>query len=60
MIQTHSKKNGHSQKDHKLVFKTQGEHSAILLTFIKLPFVSKSFELPFYTGFIVHLYFAQD
>ena len=37
----------------------QGEHSAILLTLIKLPFVIKIFVLsnfawPFYTGFIVH------
>ena len=36
----------------------QGEHSAILSTFIKLPFVIKIFvlsifELPFYTGFTV-------
>ena len=36
----------------------QGEHSAILLTFIKLPFVSKIFvlsifEWPFNTGFTV-------
>ena len=36
----------------------QGEHSAILSTFIKLPFVIKSFVLsifegPFYTGFTV-------
>ena len=36
----------------------QGEHSAILLTFIKLPFVIKIFvlsffEWPFYTGFTV-------
>ena len=36
----------------------QGEHSAILLTFIKLPFVFESFvlsifELPFYTGITV-------
>ena len=35
------------------------EHSAILLTFIKLPFVIKIFvlsifEWPFYTGFTVH------
>ena len=34
----------------------QGEHSAILLTFIKLPFVIKIFDLfifewPFYTDF---------
>ena len=39
---------------------TQGEHSAILSTFIKLPFVIKIFvlsifEWPFYTGFTVHL-----
>ena len=38
----------------------QGEHSAILLTFIKLPiilkiFVLSIFEWPFYTGFIVFL-----
>ena len=36
----------------------QGEHSAILSTFIKLPFVIRTFvlsifEWPFYTGFIV-------
>ena len=36
----------------------QGEHSAILLTFIKLPFVMKIFvfsifEWPFYTGFTI-------
>ena len=36
----------------------QEEHSAILLTFIKLPFVIKIFllsifEWPFYTGFTV-------
>ena len=36
----------------------QGEHSAIILTFIKLPFVIKIFilsifEWPFYTGFTV-------
>ena len=36
----------------------QGEHSAILSTFIKLPFVIKIFvlwifECPFYTGFTV-------
>ena len=35
----------------------QGEHSAILMTFIRLPFVikifiSSIFEWPFYTGFI--------
>ena len=38
----------------------QGEHSVILLTFIKLPlvikiFVLSIFEWPFYTGFIVVL-----
>ena len=37
----------------------QGEHSAILSTFIKLPFVIdifvlSIFEWPFYTGFTVH------
>ena len=37
----------------------QGEHSAILSTFIKLPFVIKIFVLsifdwPFYTGFTVY------
>ena len=37
----------------------QGEHSAILLTCIELPFVIKIFllsivEWPFYTGFTVH------
>ena len=36
-------------------------HSAILSTFIKLPFVIKIFvlsifELPFYTGFTVHVF----
>ena len=67
--------NGHSQKDQKLVFKTnyrlmqvksiaecsKGGHSAILSTFIKLPFVIKIFvlsifEWPFYTGFTVYIY----
>ena len=38
----------------------QGEHSAILWTFIKLPFVIKTFvlsifEWPFKTGFTVHV-----
>ena len=38
----------------------QGEHSAILMTFIKLPFVIKIivlsiFEWPFYTGLTVHI-----
>ena len=38
----------------------QGEHSAILLTFIKLPFLIKIFvlsifEWPFYTGFTVNI-----
>ena len=38
----------------------QGEHSAILLTFIKLPFAIKIFALtvfewPFYKGFTVHV-----
>ena len=39
----------------------QGEHSAILLTFMKLPFVIKIFvlsifEWPFYTAFIVYIF----
>ena len=39
---------------------SEAEHSAILLTFIMLPFVIKSFvlsifEWPFYTGFTVVL-----
>ena len=43
----------------------QGEHSAILSTFIKLPFVIKTFvlsifERPFYTGFTVQLTFLFD
>ena len=42
----------------------QGEHSAILLTFIKLPFVIKifvlsNFEWPFYTGFTVYNSFIK-
>ena len=43
----------------KIGFQNQGEHSAILSTFLKLPFVIKIFvlsilEWPFYTGFTVH------
>ena len=55
---------GHSKRRPKLVFKTdyrlmqvkgiaemlQGEHSAILLTFIKLPFVIKIIVLSLKTG----------
>ena len=42
----------------------QGEHSAILSTFIKLQFVIKifalsTFEWPFYTGFTVPLHFQN-
>ena len=42
-----------------------GEHSAILLTFIKLPFVIKTFvlsifEWPFYTGFTVLVNLRDD
>ena len=42
----------------------QGEHSAILLTFIKLPFVIKIFvlsifEWPFYTGFTLLVIFQK-
>ena len=65
--------NGHSKEDQKLVFKTDNhfwEHSAILLTCIKIPngfqaFVLSNFEQPLKTGFtvyqikldgIVHLY----
>ena len=54
----HSKtcKNGRSHEDQNLVF--QWEDSAILLTFIKLPFVINIFvlsifEWTFYTGFTV-------
>ena len=41
-----------------MCFSSQGKHSAILSTFIKLPFVIKIFvlsifEWPFYTGFTV-------
>ena len=64
---------GHTQNDRKLFFNTnyrlmlvksiakcQREHSAILLTFIKLPVVIKTFvlsifEWPFYTGFTIFL-----
>ena len=63
---------GHQKEDQKLVFKTDyhlmqvksiaecsSEHSAILLTFIKLPFVFKTFvlsifEWPLKTGFTVN------
>ena len=43
----------------------QGEHSAILSTFIKLPFVIKIFvlsifEWPFYTGFTVSVRHFED
>ena len=67
--------NCQSQKDYKISFQyqlsrnagqqycrmLQGEHSATLLTFIKLPFVIKIFllsifEWPFYTGFTVYLF----
>ena len=46
------------QKYYRLL---QGEHSVILLTFIKLPFVIKIFvlsifEWPFYSGFAVYHY----
>ena len=42
----------------------QGEHSAILLTFIKLPFVIRIFvlstlEWPFYTCFTVQQYYLH-
>ena len=43
----------------------QGEHSAILSTFIKLPiviniFVLSFFEWPFYTGFTVIVYLFSE
>ena len=43
----------------------QGEHSAILLAFIKLPFVIKNFVLSifewlFYTGITVHVFVPFD
>ena len=43
----------------------QGEHSAILSTFIKLPFVIiifvlSIFEWPLKTGFTVHVYMAAQ
>ena len=38
----------------------QGEHSAILSTFIKLPFIIKIFEWPFYTGFSAYQMEAQN
>ena len=43
----------------------QGEHSAILSTFIKLPFVIKNFVLSifewlFYTSFTVYAFIQQD
>ena len=52
---------GHSNKDQKLFFKTdyhlmqvkriaEREHSALLLTFIKLPFVVKTFVLSIFSG----------
>ena len=46
----------------KSITECSREHSAILSTFIKLPFVIKTFVLsifqcPFYTGFTVHTSF---
>ena len=43
----------------KSIAECSGEHSAILLTIIKLPFAIKTFlssffERPFYTGFTVY------
>ena len=40
--------------DQKYCRMHQGEHSAILSTFIKLPVVIKIFEWPFYAGFTVY------
>ena len=54
---------GHSKEDQKLVFKTnyhlmqvksiKGEHSALLSTFIKLPFVIKIFVVFFFYFWVV-------
>ena len=47
---------GHPKEDRKLVFHTnyhlmlKGEHSTILSTFIKLPFVIKTFVCLFMSG----------
>ena len=38
----------------------QGEHSAILKTFIKLPFVIKIFVFSFLSGFLRHVFFCID
>ena len=42
----------------------QGEHSAVLSTFIKLPFVIKIFlsifEWPFYTGFTLSVFLTKE
>ena len=63
-------KNGHSKKDWKLVFQNQlllnagqkycwmlqGEHSAILSTFVKLTFVIKIFFVYFWVAVLHRLY----
>ena len=51
---------GHSKKKtnyHLMQVKSiaEGEHSAILLTFIKLPFVIKIFVLSFLSGCLRHV-----
>ena len=43
------------QKDCRMLQMLQGEHSAILLTLIKLPFVIKIFVLSFLSGCLRHV-----
>ena len=56
---------GHSQKDRKFVFKTnyrlmqvKREHSAILSTFIKLPFDIKIFILTVFEWLFLHRFYC--
>ena len=70
VLSDHSKKTKNGLQDHlsinagsKYCRMLQGEHSAILSTFIKLPFVIKIFvlsifEWPFYTGLTVPVTWA--
>ena len=43
------------QRRSKVLQNAQGEHSAILSTFIKLSFVSKIFVLSFLSGYLRHV-----
>ena len=59
------KTNNHLMKVKRIAECSPFEHSAILLTFIKLPFVIKIFVLSifewlFYTGFTVQLFFFKQ